>query len=182
MTPKDFWQKLARQYDELQLLIMWRSLKHMAFAILGAYSASTSRGFTHSKPYPARGLPHLANSDSYRGINRVQGGLIGCCVRNCSVVMAGISTCVGMRRLSAFGVSPDGQCHSLLTCSMSIPVSRNGLHVLGSSHSLTSCRSLARSRSDRLRPAVPRQGRLLCQAAKQQARVSHRAPSFRQSS
>lgn len=87
--------------------------------------------------------------------------------------MAGISTCVGMRRISAFGVSPDEQSHSLLTCSMSTPVGRNGLHVrhLGSSHSLK-CRSLISSRSDRLRPAVPRQGRLLCQAAKQEARVS----------
>ena len=88
--------------------------------------------------------------------------------------MAGISTCVGMRRISAFGVASDGHSHSLLSCSMSTPVGRNGLHVrhLGSSHSLKSCRSLIHSRSDRLRPAVPRQGRLLCQAAEQQARVS----------
>ena len=85
------------------------------------------------------------------------------------VVMAGISACAGMRRIGTFGVSPCGASHEMLTCSMSTPVSRQGLHVrhLGSNHSLGSYRSLDLSRSDRLRPAVPRQGRLLCQAAKQ---------------
>ena len=83
--------------------------------------------------------------------------------------MAGISGCGGMRRVGTFGVSPSGAPHEMLSCSMSIPVSRNGLYVrhLGSSRSVGSCKSLVHSRSDRLRPAVPRQGRLLCQAAKQ---------------
>lgn len=87
--------------------------------------------------------------------------------------MAGISACAGMRRVGTFGVSPCGTPHEMLTCSMSTPVSRNGLYVrhLGSGRSLGSCKSLVHSRSDRLRPAVPRQGRLLCQAAKQ-AQVS----------
>lgn len=83
--------------------------------------------------------------------------------------MAGIPACFDMRQLVTFGVSSRGASHETLTCSMSLPFSRQGLHVrhLGSKRSLSSCRSLAPLRSDRLRPAMPRQGRLLCQAAKQ---------------
>ena len=83
--------------------------------------------------------------------------------------MTGNSACAGLRQIGTYGVAPCQRTHEMLSCSMSNPVSRNGLRVrhLGSSHSLGSCRSLVRSRNDRLRPAVPRQGRLLCQAAKQ---------------
>ena len=83
--------------------------------------------------------------------------------------MVGTPACAGMSPAGGFGVSSRGVPHGSVTCSMSIPVSRRGLHTrhLGSKPNLGSCRSLVSVRTDRLRPAVPRQGRAMCQAARQ---------------
>ena len=89
--------------------------------------------------------------------------------------MAGVQAVAGMRRIGTFGATASETSHQSVTCRMAVPVSRRGFYVqhLGSKPNLASCRNLVSARSDRLRPAAPRQGRLLCRAAGSQVNLGN---------
>jgi len=83
--------------------------------------------------------------------------------------MAASQACTGLRQASMFGVRQPAASHDIPTCASPVLFARRSVHVrhLGAKPSLGSCRGLASKRTD-LRPAVPRQGRLQCHAAKSQ--------------
>lgn len=83
--------------------------------------------------------------------------------------MAASQACTGLRQASTFGVRQPAALHDTPTCASPVLFARRSLHVrhLGAKPSLGSCRGLSSKRND-VRPAVPRQGRLQCHAARSQ--------------
>ncbi len=83
--------------------------------------------------------------------------------------MAASQACTGLRQASTFGARQPAALHDIPTCASPVLFARRSLHVrhLGAKPSLGSCRGLSSKRND-VRPAVPRQGRLQCHAARSQ--------------
>ena len=76
--------------------------------------------------------------------------------------------CTGLRQVSMFGVTKPAASQDVAVCRSHMQLARRDVHArhLGAKSSLGSCRGLV-NKHHQLRPVLPRQGRLHCQAAKQ---------------